>query len=74
MKKRKKSKIGSMYRRYGEHSEGICCGGCHNCKKTVKGGKKIYKCLAYGVSDDPSTDWNPMYNACGYFNMPLQDE
>lgn len=60
----------AMYVEYGEHSFGIVCRGCCNCKKHICGGKTIYKCLAYGVTMTKNTDWNPVYNACGLFNEP----
>ena len=70
MGKRRKRPIQLMYQKYGEHSEGVVCAGCCNCLFTKNGGKKIFKCLAYGVTADPSTDWHPNRTACGYFNMP----
>lgn len=76
MKRRKKRNlnINSMYNKYGEHSEGVYCGGCCNCiKDETVAGKKIYKCLAYGVTNDRTTDWHAMWKACGYFNMPFDE-
>jgi len=32
-KKRKRRKCDAMYRKYGEHSPGVFCGGCCNCQK-----------------------------------------
>jgi hypothetical protein len=40
----------------------------------INGGKRIYKCLAYGVTADKSTDWHPGNTACGYFNMPFDEQ
>lgn len=74
MGKRRKRPIQLMYQKYGEHSEGVVCAGCCNCLFTKNGGKKIFKCLAYGVTADPSTDWHPSRTACGYFNMPHDEQ
>lgn len=69
---KRKNKNDAMYAKYGEHSPGIYCGGCINCQKREREGRKwTYKCLVYGVTKTYETDWNPMFTACGYFNMPF---
>ncbi len=72
--KKKKNKIFEMYRKYGEHSKGVYCKDCCNCRKTyIKNGKVIYKCVAYGSNEKPETNWNPHFTACGLINMPFND-
>lgn len=73
MGKKRKRPIQLMYSKYGEHSEGVVCSKCCNCTMNINGGKRIYKCLAYGVTADKSTDWHPGNTACGYFNMPFDE-
>lgn len=71
-KRRKRNKRDVMYAKYGEHSPGVFCGGCRNCQKRERDdGKWTWKCIAYGVTGTYETDWSPMFNACGYFNMPF---
>lgn len=74
-KKRKRRKCDAMYRKYGEHSSGVFCGGCCNCQKRERDdGRWTYKCLAYGVTGTYETDWSPMFTACGFFNMPFNSQ
>lgn len=73
-KKKKKIKQFAMYRKYGEHSRGIYCSACCNCKKAyIENGRIVYKCIAYGSNDKPETNWSPHFTACGLINMPFNE-
>ena len=73
-KKKKKTKQFAMYKKYGEHSRGVYCSGCCNCKKAyIENGKIVYKCVAYGSNDSSETNWSPHFTACGLINMPFNE-
>lgn len=59
MAKKKRIKIGAMYREYGE-MEGALCRDCCNFITITADGKRHCKCRAYGK-----------YEACGLYNTPV---
>ena len=56
MAKKKRIKIGAMYREYGE-MEGALCRDCCNFITITADGKRHCKCRAYGITREANTNW-----------------
>lgn len=63
-------KISAMYEWSGGTDYRHTCYECNNCRQFQKGGRKVYKCLAYGNTDSVASDWKASYIACRHFNKP----
>lgn len=61
-------KISAMYQWSGGTDPKHSCGECKNCAFIQRGKREVRKCLSYGSTDDPYTDWNPAYIACKAFD------
>lgn len=70
MAKKKRIKIGAMYREYGE-MEGALCRDCCNFITITADGKRHCKCRAYGITREANTNWHSKYEACGLYNTPI---
>lgn len=70
MAKKKRIKIGAMYREYGE-MEGVLCRNCCNFTTIAVDGKHHCKCKAYGITREANTNWRSKYEACGLYNTPI---
>jgi hypothetical protein len=70
MAKKKRIKIGAMYREYGE-MEGVLCRNCCNFTTIAVDGKHHCKCRAYGITREANTNWRSKYEACGLYNTPI---
>lgn len=55
MVKKKRIKIGAMYREYGE-MEGVLCRNCCNFTTIAVDGKHHCKCKAYGITREANTN------------------
>lgn len=55
MAKKKRIKIGAMYREYGE-MEGVLCRNCCNFITIAVDGKHHCKCKAYGITREANTN------------------
>lgn len=57
-----------MWQKHGPGPEGKTCKGCIRLRgHRTAGGRTYYKCLVYGVSSGPGTDWRLRWPACGLF-------
>lgn len=57
-------KLAAMHKEYGR-AHGRTCGECqHLACRTMRSGRRYYKCTAYGVSIADSTDWAKSWEAC----------
>ena len=62
-------KIALMHEKYGWDEEHTC-GECQNLITGYTwGGKRLRKCLVYGVTQSNASDWAKSYTACGMFNV-----
>jgi len=59
-------KIELMHYRYGQRPEHTC-GECCNFKQH-RFVRDTYKCMVYGSSSEPETNWRRGFIACGHFN------
>lgn len=60
-------KISAMYEWSGGTDYRHTCYECQNCIRTKRGSRTIYKCLSYGNTEEPATDWNEANIACRAF-------
>lgn len=59
-------KIGVMHRKFGKGPEGARCVECQHF--VLKKFANVYrKCLLFGNTGGPGTDWSGRYEACGKF-------
>lgn len=61
-------KISAMYQWSGGTDPKHSCGECKNCISVQRGKRDVRKCVSYGSTEDPHTDWNPAYIACKAFD------
>lgn len=73
MAKKKRIKIGAMYREYGK-LEGVLCRNCCNFITITDEGKRHCKCRGYGITREASTNWYGKYEACGLYNTPIDEK
>lgn len=60
-------KISAMYQYSGGMDYKHVCGECENLITIRKGSRIIYKCLVYGRTDGPESDWKNTSMACKLF-------
>lgn len=60
-------KISAMYEWSGGTDYRHLCKECMNCIPVVINKRSVYKCISYGNTEYPATDWNPAYIACKTF-------
>ncbi len=61
-------KISAMYQWSGGTDAKHSCSECKNCISVQRGKREVRKCVSYGNTEDPYTDWNPAYTACKAFD------
>ena len=65
-------KIFAMHKRFGT------CGAfrCKDCDHLIGGkyhDRQLYKCELYGLTHSEATDWRLSYQACGMYNMEVDE-
>lgn len=60
-------KISAMYEWSGGTDYRHVCKECPNCILVKAGKRTVHKCLSYGNTEYPATDWNPAHIACKAF-------
>ena len=66
------TKIKAMHRFHGKDHQHKCKDCCNLIEKYWQ--RKYHKCLVYGDSNAPSTDWAKSYVACGHFDIPFDPD
>lgn len=60
-------KISAMYEWSGGTDYRHVCKECQNCIQIKVGKRNVHKCLSYGNTASPATDWNAANIACRAF-------
>ncbi len=67
-------KLPAMHFEYGIAPGFHRCRECCNLMQVADRGRMAYRCIAYGVSKTPATEWGLNYKACGKLNIPMVGE
>lgn len=64
-------KISEMYEWSGGTDYRHTCYECSNCIRQAVGKRTVYKCKAYGITENSVTDWNEANIACKHYGKPV---
>lgn len=61
-------KISAMYQWSGGTDYRHTCHECRNCVQKKQNKRTVHKCLSYGDTESPETDWKESFIACKAFS------